>query len=56
MTDEPRKRGFAALSPERRREVAAKGGRAVAPENRPFARDPELAAEAGRKSRRPKEE
>jgi uncharacterized protein len=42
-------RGFAALSPEARREVAAKGGRSVAPENRTYSRDTELAAAAGRK-------
>lgn len=57
MTDV--KRGFAALTPERRRELAAKGGKAVDPSKRGFARDKALASEAGRKggqtSRRPKD-
>lgn len=43
------KRGFAAMSLEKRREIARKGGQAVKPENRAFAKDKELAAEAGRK-------
>ncbi|MDP2358223.1 MAG: general stress protein [Beijerinckiaceae bacterium] len=43
------KRGFAAVSPEKRRDIARKGGQAVKPENRAFAKDKELAAEAGRK-------
>lgn len=51
-------RGFASLSPERRREIAARGGAAVAPENRSFSRDRDLAAGAGSKggaaSKRPK--
>jgi general stress protein YciG len=33
----------------RRREIASKGGSNVPPAKRPFARDPALAAEAGRK-------
>lgn len=41
-------RGFAAMLPERRREVAAKGGRSVEPQERSFSRDPSLAARAGR--------
>jgi general stress protein YciG len=41
--------GFAAMTPERRREVAAKGGRAVNPENRTFFTDRKLASEAGAK-------
>lgn len=53
MTDTPspprQRRGFALLSPERRREIAARGGAAVAPANRSFARDRTLAATAGRK-------
>ena len=55
MTDEaitrpkPRPRGFAALSPERRREIAAKGGASVRPENRAFSRDNALASTAGAK-------
>lgn len=43
------KRGFASMSPERRKEIASKGGKAVAPENRSFAKDRTLAASAGRK-------
>ena len=42
-------RGFAALSPERRLEVARKGGAAVNPENRSFSRNKDLAISAGRK-------
>jgi uncharacterized protein len=34
---------------EKRREIARKGGQSVKPENRAFAQDRELAAEAGRK-------
>lgn len=51
MANEPpvkKLRGFAAMSPERRREVAAKGGRSVEPQERSFSRDPALAARAGR--------
>lgn len=43
------KRGFASLSPEKRREIASKGGKSVPAERRSFALYPELAAEAGRK-------
>jgi len=43
------KRGFAAMTPERRREIARKGGQSVKPENRAFAQNRELAADAGRK-------
>lgn len=50
MTDAPKKpRGFAAMSPEKQRELARKGGASVRPENRSFARDRQLAASAGRK-------
>lgn len=41
------KRGFAAMPPERQREVASMGGKAVRPENRSFSRDKDLAASAG---------
>jgi general stress protein YciG len=44
-----RKRGLAALSPERRREIAAMGGRAVPPEKRAFSQDHQFAAKAGHK-------
>lgn len=47
MTDKP-KRGFAAMSEARRREISAKGGKAVAPEKRGFARNKELASSAGK--------
>lgn len=50
-TTEPARkpRGFAAISPERRSEIARMGGLSVKPENRSFARSRELAASAGRK-------
>lgn len=48
MTKRKQKRGFAAMSLEKRREIAALGGAAVKREDRPFARDPELAKRAGR--------
>lgn len=41
--------GFAAMTPERRKEIAQMGGRAVPKEKRTFARNPESAAAAGRK-------
>ena len=44
-----RKRGLAALSPERRRAIAAMGGRSVPAEKRAFSQDPQFAAKAGRK-------
>ena len=49
MTDAPTKRlrGFAALSPERRREIAAKGGASVPADRRSFSQDRDLAARAG---------
>jgi general stress protein YciG len=49
MDNHKGKQGFASMLPERQREIAATGGRAVRPENRGFSRDPELAAKAGRK-------
>lgn len=61
MTDKPDRRhlrGFASMTPERRREIAALGGASVKPEDRGFAQHPDLASTAGRKggiiSRRPK--
>lgn len=48
MTDEV-KRGFAALSPERRREIAAMGGRSVPKSKRTFRKRRGLARAAGRK-------
>ena len=43
------KRGFASMTPERRREIAAKGGSSLRPEQRSFSQDRELAARAGAK-------
>ncbi len=43
------KRGFAAMDPEKRREIARIGGAAVSAEKRSFSRDPDLAAACGRK-------
>lgn len=42
------RRGFASMTPERRREIAARGGAAVPSEKRSFARNTDLAASAGR--------
>jgi general stress protein YciG len=57
MTDESNwevvptgKRGFASMTPERRREIAAKGGKSVPPEKRAFSQNRELASKAGYKS------
>lgn len=49
MTDKPKPRGFAAMSPERRREIAAKGGASTPPDKRTFSVDRGLAARAGAK-------
>jgi len=43
------KRGFASMTPERRREIARQGGAAVPSEKRTFATNTDLAREAGRK-------
>lgn len=40
-------RGFAAMSPEKRRAIAAKGGAAVPPDKRSFSTTPGLAESAG---------
>ena len=42
-------RGFASMDEDKQREIASKGGKSVAAEDRSFSQDPELAAEAGRK-------
>jgi general stress protein YciG len=42
------KRGFAAMSPEKRREIAAKGGASVPADKRSFSKSRDLAAAAGR--------
>lgn len=50
MTDKPPStRGFASLTPDQRRAVAAKGGKAVPPEKRSFSVNSALAAAAGKK-------
>ena len=61
MTDEPElmpteipvplvkaKRGFACMTPERRKQIAAKGGAAVPNEKRSYSQNKALAIEAGR--------
>jgi general stress protein YciG len=48
-TRRPSRRGFAAMDPERRREIARRGGASVPSEKRSFAQDRDLAANAGRK-------
>ena len=53
MTDKPKaRRGFAAMSPEKQREIARKGGRSVDPARRSFSQNRSLAAAAGRKGGR----
>ncbi len=50
MTDSTKsRRGFAAMDPERQREIAAMGGRAVDPTKRSFSQNNDLARRAGRK-------
>lgn len=50
MTEKTRKpQGFATMSPEKRREIAAKGGRSVQNSKRSFSKSKELASAAGRK-------
>jgi hypothetical protein len=48
-TKAPSKRGFAGMNPERLREIARKGGASVPSAKRSFAKDRDLAAQAGRK-------
>ncbi|MBV8685011.1 MAG: general stress protein [Caulobacteraceae bacterium] len=45
----PSRRGFAAMDPDRRREIARRGGASVPSEKRSFAQNRDLAADAGRK-------
>jgi uncharacterized protein len=55
MEEEPRpkgKRGFASMSIEKRRAIAAKGGKAVPAEKRSFSLNHDLAAAAGHKGGR----
>jgi general stress protein YciG len=50
-TDDARpttRRGFAAMDPDRRREIAKRGGASVPGEKRSFAQNRDLAADAGR--------
>jgi len=49
MSEGKQRRGFACMDPERRREIARKGGASVRPDNRSFSRDRDLASAAGRK-------
>jgi uncharacterized protein len=51
MTDQPKKshRGFAAMDPDRRREIAARGGASVPADKRSFSQDRGLASNAGAK-------
>lgn len=44
------RRGFAAMDPERRREIARIGGASADPANRSFSKDRALAVSAGRKA------
>lgn len=48
-TNPKARRGFAAMSPERRREIAAKGGASVPAAKRSFSQVPGLAMSAGTK-------
>ena len=43
------RRGFAAMSPEKRSAIASLGGKAVPADRRSFSTNPELAAAAGAK-------
>lgn len=44
-----KRRGFALMDPERRREIASRGGQSVPAAKRSFSTSRELAADAGRK-------
>jgi len=44
---EPAKRGFAGMTPEKRKEIATKGGKSVPAEKRAFSTNKALAAKAG---------
>lgn len=49
MTDKPKsRRGFAAMDPDKRREIARKGGSMVPADKRSFSQNRDLAAAAGR--------
>jgi len=50
MTEKAKsRRGFASMDPERRREIARKGGASVPHDKRSFSRDRGLASSAGAK-------
>ena len=49
MPTEGKPRGFAAMTPERRREIARKGGSSVPAAKRSFSANRDLAEAAGRK-------
>lgn len=49
MAENKSKSGFASMDDDKQREIASKGGQSVPDEKRSFSKDPELAAEAGRK-------
>ena len=50
MNDKPKSnRGFASMTPERRREIASQGGKSVDPAKRAFALDRDLASAAAKK-------
>lgn len=42
------RRGFASMTPERRKEIASMGGKSVAPANRAFSKNIDLARSAGK--------
>jgi general stress protein YciG len=48
LTTTKGRRGFASMSPERRREIARKGGASVPADKRSFSQSSDLAARAGR--------
>jgi general stress protein YciG len=48
VTTTKKPRGFAAMTPERRSEIARLGGKSVPAEKRQFSRDTDLASRAGR--------
>lgn len=45
----PKPRGFAAMDPEKRREIAVRGGKNVPRDRRAYAQNRELASAAGKK-------
>lgn len=49
MTKTNKPRGFACMTPEKRREIASKGGASVPADRRSFSQSHDLAATAGRK-------